>query len=119
MHTLVDTEGRKIPTDKRAITFYADPEIAKWYEALPSSVRSRTINDLLKKIILESEQQSSRALKPGKQDDAIRKLSELVRLLAQEHLSASERESKSKTPETEAANSRLQSALGELDEVDF
>jgi hypothetical protein len=43
----------------------------------------------------------------------------LVRLLAQEHLSASERELKSKTPEAKAITSRLQTALGELDEVDL
>ena len=117
--TLVATEGRKIPTDKRAITFYADPEIAKWYESLPSSVRSRTINDLLKKIILDSAQESSRSPKTGQSNDAIRKLSELVRILAQAHLSSGTSESKLKTQESRAIESRLQTALGELDEFDI
>lgn len=109
------TEDKTIPTDKRSITFYADPEIETWYEALPTSVRSRTINELLKKAISAPDEKIVVVEKVDRHDSVIRELVHLVTILSQEQIAVCE--SKSKNPQAKALKKRLKTALSGLDQA--
>ncbi len=104
-----------IPTDKRAITFYADPEIEAWYESLPTSVRSRTINELLKKTISAPDEKVVAVERIDKHDSVLRELIALVTILSQEQIAACEQ--KSKNPQAKALKKRIKSALSELEQT--
>lgn len=104
-----------ISTDKRAITFYADPEIEKWYESLPGSVRSRTINDLLKKAISSGGKKDVSLEKVAKHDEVLRELIELVTVLSQEQIAVCEQ--KHKDPHAKSLKKKIKSALGELGQL--
>ncbi|MCC7530178.1 MAG: hypothetical protein IT342_16760 [Candidatus Melainabacteria bacterium] len=108
-------EDRTIPTDKRAITFYADPEIETWYEALPTSVRSRTINELLKTAISAPDEKIVVVEKVDMHDSMLRDLVQLVTILSQEQIAVCE--SKSKNPQAKALKKRLKTALSGLEQT--
>ena len=66
------------PVPQRKITFYADPEIAEWYDSLPRHAGSATINQFLKERI-------SRGTKRAESiDDRLLKLETLVGKLVKE-----------------------------------
>lgn len=109
------TEDKTIPTDKRSITFYADPEIETWYEALPTSVRSRTINELLKKAISAPDEKVAIVEKVDRHDYVIRELVHLVTILSQEQIAVCE--AKSKNPQAKALKKRLKTALSGLEQT--
>ncbi len=115
MSTLSFAEGKTIPTDKRAITFYADPEIEIWYEGLPTSVRSRTINELLKKTISAPDEKVVVVEKVDKHDSVLRELIALVTILSREQIAVCEQ--KSKNPQAKALKKRLKSALSGLEQT--
>ncbi len=113
--TLFLREKTTIPTDKRSITFYADPEIEAWYESLPTSVRSRTINELLKKTIAAPDEKVIAAEKIDKHDSLLRELISLVTILTQEQIVSCEQ--KSKNPQAKALKKRLKTALSGLEQA--
>ncbi|MBA3992990.1 MAG: hypothetical protein C0469_05625 [Cyanobacteria bacterium DS2.3.42] len=113
--TLSLREETTIPTDKRSITFYADPEIEAWYESLPTSVRSRTINELLKKAIAAPDEKLIVSEKIDKHDSLLRELISLVTILTQEQIVACEQ--KSKSPQAKALKKRLKTALSGLEQT--
>jgi hypothetical protein len=113
--TLFFREETTIPTDKRSITFYADPEIEAWYESLPTSVRSRTINELLKKTIAAPDEKVIAAEKIAKHDSVLRELISLVTILTQEQIVACEQ--KAKNPQAKALKKRLKTALSGLEQT--
>jgi hypothetical protein len=45
--------GAAMATSKKAVTFYATPEVAEWLDRLDSGERSRRINDLIKDTMLQ------------------------------------------------------------------
>jgi len=108
-------EDRTIPTDKRAITFYADPEIETWYESLPSSVRSRTINELLKKAIAVADKKEVSVEKVEKHDAVLKELIEIVTMLSHEQIALCEQ--KHKDPEAKTLKKRLKNALEDLEQL--
>ncbi|HIA50540.1 MAG TPA: hypothetical protein EYN91_00370 [Candidatus Melainabacteria bacterium] len=105
---------RTISTDKRSITFYADPEIETWYESLPTSVRSRTINELLKKAISNSGKKDLSLQKIEQHDSVLRELVALVSILSQEQIAVCD--SKHKDASAKVLKKRLKHALGELEQ---